>query len=201
MRGLISAALGRAGASGSIAFADGRAVAYVLGAPRDAKWGANVWVEDAGSAGSDPEAIRIAYAVAAAHWAAAGLTHHYSVVPATDAATVEAWFSLSFGLQHIHAVRELPPAEFVVRAGSLVIRPADTRDIDAIVALEPILRTHSGQSPVFSSMPPTTPEAARADVEEELEDARFARYVAELRGALWAQFCSARWTYRTATHH
>jgi GNAT superfamily N-acetyltransferase len=188
---LIAALLEREGASGAMVVADGRAVAYVLGAPRDSKWGANVWVEDAGSAGSDPEAIRVAYAHAAARWVEAGLTHHYTVVPATDSATVDAWFRLSFGVQHIHAVRELPPAGLVVRAGSLVVRPAETRDIDAIVALEPILPTHSGQSPVFSGMPPNSPEAARAEVEEELADARFAPYVAELDGRVvgTALFC------------
>jgi len=190
-RPLVAALLERTGASGSATLADSRMVAYVLGAPRDAKWGANVWVEDAGSAGADPEGIRVAYADAAARWAAVGLTHHYSVVPATDTATVDAWFSLSFGLQHIHAVRELPPTDFVVRAGSLVIRPAETRDIDAIVELEPILPTHSGQSPVFAGMPPSSPAEARAEVEEELRDARFAPYVAELEGRVvgTALFC------------
>lgn len=191
-RGLIAAVLDRAGASGSIALADDQPAAYVLGAPRDAKWGANVWVEDAGSAGKDPEAIRVAYAGAAARWVDAGLTHHYAVVPATDPATVDAWFSLSFGLQHIHALREQPPADFVLRAGSLVVRPAEAFDIDAIVALEPILPTHSGQSPVFSSVLHSTPEAARADVEEEIEDPRLAPYVAESGGRVVgaATFCS-----------
>lgn len=193
IRPLIAALLEREGASGSIAFEEGRAVAYVLGAPRDAKWGANVWVEDAGSAGKDPEAIRVAYADAAARWVDAGLTHHYAVVPATDSATVDAWFSLSFGVQHIHALRELPPADFVARAGSPVVRPADKSDIDAIVALEPILPTHSGKSPVFSSVVSRmTPEAARAEVEEELEDAHTATYVAELGGSVvgTATYCA-----------
>lgn len=189
---LIAALLDRDGASGSMALADGRPVAYVVGAPRDAKWGANVWVEDAGSAGNDPEAIRAAYADAAARWAAAGLTHHYAVTPATDAPMVDAWFSLSFGLQHIHALREPPPADFVVRADSLIVRPAERRDVDAIVALEPVLPTHSGQSPVFSSVLHSTPEAARADVEEEIEDPRLVPYVAEAQGRVvgTATFCS-----------
>jgi GNAT superfamily N-acetyltransferase len=193
VRPLIAALLEREGASGSITLGDGRAVAYVLGTPRDAKWGANVWVEDAGSAGSDPEAIRVAYADAAARWVEAGLTHHYAAVPATDTASVDAWFRLSFGVQHIHALRELPPADFVARAGSLVVRPAERHDVDAIVALEPILPTHSGQSPVFSAViSRMTPEAARADVEEEIEDARLAPYVAELDGRIvgTATFCS-----------
>ena len=192
VRPLICALLEREGASGSIVLADGRAVAYVVGAPRDAKWGANVWVEDAGSAGADPAAIRLGYADAAARWVAAGLTHHYAVVPATDTASVDAWFRLSFGVQHVHAVRELPPAGFVVRAGSLVVRPAEKRDLDAIAALEPILPTHSTQSPVFSTtVSRMTPEEARAEVEEELADARFAAYVAELDGRVvgTALFC------------
>jgi GNAT superfamily N-acetyltransferase len=193
VRPLIAALLEREGSSGSIVLADGRAVAYVVGAPRDAKWGANVWVEDAGSSGTDAEAIRVAYADAAARWVDAGQTHHYAVIPASDAPSVDAWFRLSFGIQHIHALRELPPADFAVRAGSLVVRPAETRDVDAIVALEPILPTHSGQSPVFSSVVSRmTPEEARAEVEEELADARTATYVAELEGRVvgTATYCA-----------
>jgi GNAT superfamily N-acetyltransferase len=193
VRPLIEAIFAREGASGSIVLAGGSAVAYVLGAPKDASWGANVWVDDAGSAGSDPDAVRAAYADAAARWSAAGFTHHYVVTPATDAPIVDAWFRLSFGLQHVHAVRELPSADFAVRAApGLVIRPTEPRDIDAVVALDPVLPTHTQGSPVFSNVAPSSPEQARQDAEEELSDARFAPYVAALDGRVVgaATFCS-----------
>jgi GNAT superfamily N-acetyltransferase len=180
---LIAAHLGRDGASGAMVRSGGAAVAYVLGAPKDGSWGANVWVDDAGSAGADPEAIRIAYAAAAARWAAAGLTRHYVVTPASDARMVDAWFRLSFGLQHIHALRALPPHDFAVRAADgLVVRPTEPRDIDAVVAIDPVLPIHTQGSPVFSNVAPSSPEEARKDAEEELVDARFAPYVAEHNG-------------------
>ncbi|MEP7379973.1 MAG: GNAT family N-acetyltransferase [Chloroflexota bacterium] len=192
-RPLIEAILAREGASGSIVFAADRPVAYLLGAPKAASWGANMWVDDAGSAGEDPEAIRAAYAHAAQRWASEGKTRHYVVTPATDGPILDAWFRLSFGMQHVHALRELPSVDFAVRAAPrLIVRPTQAVDIDAVVALDPILPTHSQASPVFADVTPSSPEAARKDVEEELEDARFAPYVAEYDGCVVgaATFCS-----------
>lgn len=54
-RPLVEAILVREGATGSMVRAADRPVAYVLGAPKAASWGANVWVDDAGSAGADRE--------------------------------------------------------------------------------------------------------------------------------------------------
>jgi GNAT superfamily N-acetyltransferase len=192
-RSLIAALFERPGASGSLTHLDGRAMAYVLGAHREGSWGANVWVEDAGSAGTDPEAVRLAYAHAAAGWAAAGWTKHYVVTPATDSPVVDAWFRLGFGLQHIHALRDLPPADFVARARpGLVVRPAQRGDVDAIVALAPVLPSHSALSPVFSAVSIPSPEEARSEAEEELDDERFTPYVAEYEGRVvgGATFCA-----------
>jgi GNAT superfamily N-acetyltransferase len=191
-RALVAAVLEREGASGSVATSDGRAVAYVLGAPKAASWGANIWVDDAGSAGADPDAIRVAYADAAAHWRAAGLTHHYVVTPATDDVIVDAWFRLSFGVQHIHALRELPSADFSIRAGDLLVRPAEQRDVDALVALDPVLPSHSNMSPVFSNVTIADAAEARRAVEEDLADSRLAVWVAEHEGRVVgvANYCS-----------
>src|SRR5690348_15547986 len=60
--------LWKAGASG--AFAE---EGYVLGTRLDDEaWGANAWVEPAGHAATEPEAIRDLYAAAAAGWVEAG---------------------------------------------------------------------------------------------------------------------------------
>jgi len=190
---LIAALLGRDGASGAMVRSDGAAVAYVLGAPRDAQWGANVWVEDAGSAARDPDALRLAYAAAAETWSAAGWAKHYIVTPATDEDMVDAWFRLSFGLQHVHALRELPPADFELRVRpGLIVRPAERRDIDAMVALDPVLPAHTRRAPVFSDIPIPTPQESRAEVEQDFDDARFSPYVAEFEGRVVgaATFCS-----------
>lgn len=176
-----------------MALTDGRPVAYVVGAPKGASWGANVWVDDVASAAADPEALRAAYADAAARWAAAGLTKHYVVTPATDTPIVDAWFRLSFGLQHVHALRELHTPGFAVRASAgLTVRPAERRDIDALLALDPVLPSHSNKSPVFSHV--TIPDAAEArrEVEGDLDDARLSLWVAEHEGRVvgTATYCS-----------
>ncbi|MEP7360709.1 MAG: GNAT family N-acetyltransferase [Chloroflexota bacterium] len=192
-RSLIEAVLEREGSSGSIVFSDGAAVAYLLGAPKDASWGANVWVDDAGSAGDDPDAMRIAYADAAARWAAAGLTKHYVVTPATDEPIVDAWFRLSFGIQMVHALRELPPADFSPRVTpGLVVRQAERSDIDAMVAIDPVLRSHHARSPVFATASVPDAVESRKDVEQDFDDARFTPYVAEFEGRVIgaATFCS-----------
>jgi GNAT superfamily N-acetyltransferase len=140
-------------------------------------------VDDAASAGSDPEAMRLAYAHAAAGWAAAGWMKHYVVTPATDSVIVDAWFRLSFGVQHVHALREPAPAGYEVRARpGLVVRPAERADIDALVALDPVLPSHSAKSPVFSDVTVSSSEDARTDVEEEMADPRFSIQVAEFEG-------------------
>lgn len=193
VRPLIAHILERDNASGSFVSADGRPAAYVLGAPKAPSWGPNVWVDDAGSAGADPEAIRVAYAHAAARWAAEGRTSHYVVTPATDAPVIDAWFRLSFGLQHVHALRELPPPNFEVRlADGLSVRPAERRDIDALIVLDPVLPTHSARSPIFSTVPVPTAEESRAEIDQDFDDERFSPYVAEHEGRVVgaATFCA-----------
>jgi GNAT superfamily N-acetyltransferase len=156
----------------------------VLGTPRsESTWGANIWVEDAGSAGRDPEAIRLAYASAAERWAAEGRTSHYVVVPTTDEQPVDAWFRLSFGLQHVHALQPAPAAHFQpwIRRG-MVVRRAEPVDMPALIELDVILPRHSARSPIFSPVPVPTPDESLAEIEQDLRDPRFALFVVENHG-------------------
>jgi len=175
----------REGASGAIVHAGSQPAAFVLGTRRDSSWGANVWVEDAGSAGSDPDAIRLAYASAAARWADEGRTKHYAVVPATDAPIVEAWFRLSFGLQHVHALREGVAADFQPAAqNDVVVRPARHADMARLVELDVVLPSHSGTSPIFSPLAIPMPHESRQEIEQDLTDPRFTPFVAEHAGRI-----------------
>ena len=97
------------GASGVVALLDGDVAGYLVGAPRAPAWGPNVWVETAGHAVDEAETLRDLYGAAAARWVEAGATRHYALVPAFDAALVDAWFRISFGHQHSLAIRETPP--------------------------------------------------------------------------------------------
>jgi hypothetical protein len=100
--------LGGDGASGTAAVSGDELVGFLIGRPRDASWGPNVWVDPAGHAVAQAELVRDLYAVAAERWVTDGLTSHYAMVPATDPALVDAWFRLGFGHQHVYAIRHPP---------------------------------------------------------------------------------------------
>ena len=171
-------------ASGWTASRDGRLHGYLIGVAKASEvWGPNVWVEAAGHAAIDPAVIRDLYAVAAGRWVDEGRMNHHALVPASDDGLVEAWFSLDFGQQHLHAVRESPPASFgVVPRSELVIRRAVRDDIPALVTLERVLPDHLGLSPVFSRLPPTPVEEVIAELEDDLAGSRFIYFVAEHEG-------------------
>jgi len=119
---------------------------YLIGAPReDPVWGPNVWVELAGHATDDAEAARDLYALAAQRWADEGKTRHYVVVPAADAPLLDAWLRLGFGQQHTVALRKIPDA--ITKPHG--VRPAGADDVEALVALAPLLADHQALAPVF----------------------------------------------------
>ncbi|MGI8929292.1 MAG: GNAT family N-acetyltransferase [Candidatus Limnocylindrales bacterium] len=182
----LSALLGRSSASGAIAFVQGRASAFVLGGRRpDSTWGPNIWIEDAGSAGTDAEAIREAYAAAAGQWVDEGRTSHFVVVPATEPRVLEAWFSLGFGKQQVHAVREPVWREFVPALGEgVTIRRATRDDIPSLAELDVVLPQHQTGTAVFSRLPIPTVEEALADIEADFDNPSYATFVAEHAGRI-----------------
>ncbi len=157
---------------------------YIVGTSKDpATWGGNVWVEAAGHAATHPAVIRELYAVAAAAWVDAGRTNQHVLVPATDDELVDAWFSLDFGQQHVHAVREAPPASFgVVPRSELVIRRATRADLPTLAELDNVLPHHNRLAPVFSRLPVPPDEEVLAELEEDFDDPRFTTFVAEAGG-------------------
>jgi len=168
-------------AAGWVALRDGAVVGFLIGASKsETVWGPNVWVEAAGHAAGEPAVIRDLYAVAAGRWVAEGRTNHHVLVPATDIGLVDAWFSLDFGQQHLHAVREAPPASFgVVPRSELTIRRATADDIPALVELERVLPEHLAQSPVFSRLAQTPVEEIVAELQTDLAGTTFQFWVAE----------------------
>ncbi len=170
--------------SGSVATRGAEAVGYVLGTSRPSPiWGPNVWVEPAGHASTEPEAIRDLYGFAATRWVEEGRTSHYAVVPATDPAAVDAWFRLGFGHQHIHALREVPAGVAATPPAGIVVRPATVRDIEPLAVLDPLLPLHQRLSPCFATgVDVPTREEARADWVETLADEASGTFVAEIDG-------------------
>jgi len=171
------------GASGVAGLIDGDVAGFVVGTPRDASWGPNMWVEPAGHAVTDAELVRDLYATAAERWVADGLALHYAMVPASDRALVDAWFRLGFGHQQVYAIRETPPAtERTEAPPGLVVRLARLDDLDALARLDVALPAHQALSPVFSRRALPTVEDARAEYEADFDDPRFATFVVEQEG-------------------
>lgn len=173
------AALLADGATG--AFTDG---AYVLGKPGPVEhWGPNIRVDSAGHAARDPELLRDVWAAAAAHWFEQGLTEHYALVPAADAPLVDAWFRLGFGAQHAHGVLEVPERERP--AG---VREATEDDVEALVAIGPVLSRHHRQSPVFSRLAEQTPDEIRTEVLDDFAHDGVVNLVYEAEGRIVGNF-------------
>jgi GNAT superfamily N-acetyltransferase len=168
-------------ASGSVAVDGSEVTGYLLGAPKpSAVWGPNIWIEAAGHAVRDPETIRDLYGAAATQWVAESRTAHYVLVP-SDAELVDAWFRLSFGSQHAHAIRSVPTSPLSSHPG-LTVRRAERGDIGVLAELDLALPRHQALSPVFSAAGVPTVEEALADWEESFDDKDYATFVAECDG-------------------
>jgi GNAT superfamily N-acetyltransferase len=177
------------GAAGVSAERDGRVVGYLLGTRlSDEIWGPNAWVEGAGHAAAEPEDVRDLYAEAAAGWFAEGRIAHYVVTPASDGELVAAWFRLGFGQQHAFAIRGLDPVDDPDPPPGVQVREARADDLEALVALAPVLPEHQALSPVFSGGPRETEEELRAEIAEEIANERFGSLVAEIDGRVVSSF-------------
>lgn len=185
-RAELETALGMPDASGVVAIRGRSVVGYLVGAPKDpAVWGGNVWVEAAGHAvapGAQPEGVREMYAAIAGRWVDEGRTNQHVLVPASDAAVVAAWFSLDFGQQHLHAIREVPPRGGIVPRGELVVRRAVRDDLPVLAELELVLPRHLAGSPVFSRLPIQSLEEVAAALAADFDDPAFTTFVVEHDG-------------------
>ena len=83
---------------GAVALVHGEVSAYLVARVTDV----DAVVGFAGCAARDPELVRDLYASLSPGW---GRDRHRAYVPASDAAFVDAWFRLAFGLQFTLAVR------------------------------------------------------------------------------------------------
>jgi GNAT superfamily N-acetyltransferase len=185
-RGAIETALTADLAAGVLARRGDEIVGFMIGQQKDpALWGPNAWVESAGHAATEPAIVRDLYAVLAEQWVAEGRTSHSILVPASDTDLVGAWFSLSFGQQHVHAVRDVPDAAFgVVPTSELIIRRATREDLEPVAQLELVLPEHLHRAPVFSKIAIDPIEAVRAEVDADLDDPKYTFFVAEHEGAV-----------------
>lgn len=171
-------------ASGTVGTREGRVVGYLLGIRKDDEmWGANVWVDPAGHAVEEAEDLRDLYAAAAERWVDEGRTRHYAVAPASDGPLLQSWHRLSFGQQQALAAMEIPDAEMPAD-----VRLATEADVEALVALSPLLPDHQGGSPVFSGGPRRSEEWYRNEVLEDLANPELGLLLAEQDGEVAGGF-------------
>jgi GNAT superfamily N-acetyltransferase len=128
---------------------------------------------------SEPELARDLDGAAAGRWVDEGRSRHYVIVPAADTGLVDAWFNVGFGLQHVHAIRELDDGAAGEHPG-IQVGEAEDRDVDDLLELDPLLREHQALSPVFGNAPVQDPEEARAEILEDIASPEVGNLVAEV---------------------
>src|SRR5436190_6398631 len=184
-RAQIERDLDHGGASGVIALRDDEVVAYLVGRLEDdpAVEDRRGFVDFAGCAASEPEAVRDLYAALAVRWVAAGCPRHVATVPATDEALIDAWLRLAFGVQFIWAVREtarLKPVDAEVE-----IRDGTPDDLDAAVRFDRMLMEHQAGPPSFSGLDLPSGDQFREEWSDTWDDPKLYRhFVAERNGSV-----------------
>jgi ribosomal protein S18 acetylase RimI-like enzyme len=161
-REAIKATLQRKQAGGFAALEDGRLVAYLIGdMVVDNLWGRSGWVRTPGCAHAPDVGvgiIRDLYAALGARWVGYGIFFHFVLVPVADPVLVQAWFSLSFGIEQVHALIDLGA---INRASPSVpseieIRRAGARDRQHLAEMSDVIWKTQVQAPVWGVMMPET---------------------------------------------
>ena len=182
-RAQIDRDLDHAGASGVVALRDDEVVAYLIGRLED-----DPTVEDrrgfvdfAGCAAAEPEAVRDLYAALAVRWVAAGCPRHVATVPASDEPLIDAWLRLAFGLQFMWAVRETAAMRPV--AADVEIRSGTPEDLDEVAGFDRGLMELQAGSPSFSGIDVPDLEQFREEWSDLWDDPElFRHFVAERDG-------------------
>jgi len=90
------------------------------------------------------------YAAAAPRWLALGAFSHYVQLPATDDAALDAWWSLGFGAESLHAARPTDaPVAGSSRADAFSIRRGTREDLGVILEMIDALEQHHAAAPRF----------------------------------------------------
>ncbi len=128
-----------------------RVVGFLIGAPRDdAIWGPNVWVESAGHAVEEAR-ISVTLYAAALPAGSTRAARHYALVPgSTPAGRTHGYAPRSGSSTRRHPRGARVAGRTGVRSG------AEPRDVDALVALTPLLATTRWRRRSVAGSPPRT---------------------------------------------
>jgi GNAT superfamily N-acetyltransferase len=182
-RGQIERDLDHEGASGVVALRGDEPVAYLIGRLEDdpAIEERRGFVDFAGCAASEPEAVRDLYAALAPRWVAAGCPRHAATIPATDEALIDAWLRLAFGVQFMWAVRETAALKPV--AADVEIRDGTPDDLDDVAGFDRGLMELQAGSPSFSGYAVPDLDELREEWSDTWDDPElFRHFVAERDG-------------------
>jgi GNAT superfamily N-acetyltransferase len=116
------------------------------------------------------ETLRALYAALAPRWLADGCFAHYVEAPSADPRLVEAWFSLGFGQNQVHGLRDTGPVADARTPAGLEIHQAGAEDLGEIVPLVVALNKYHAQPPMFQVYFSDTDADARLDHERLLAD-------------------------------
>lgn len=184
----IGAALARKQATGIAALDGERLVAYIIGdAVIDSLAGRSAWVRTAGYA-YDPavgvEVMRDLYAQLGTRWVRAGIFSHFALVLLSDPALVQAWFSLSFGIEQIHALLDLhafTPTPLPVKP-DLVLRQATGADREHLATMSDVIWRQQVQAPVWAIQPPESINENRNAWASQVDETEVVAWLAFLNG-------------------
>ncbi len=186
--GAVQTSLRRENARGFAALDHGSLVAYLIGDLLiDDLWGRSGWVRPAGCA-YDPDAgvevVRDLYAALGECWVGYGVFAHFALIPVSDPALLHAWFSLSFGIEQVHALADLAvikPAPLQVPDG-LEIGLAGQEDREAITAMSDVIWRAQVQAPTWAPIPPEAIRETTKGWAELLDEPDVTLWLAKLRG-------------------
>jgi GNAT superfamily N-acetyltransferase len=182
-RGSVEAAWQTLGARGVAALDGSILLGYLIGTPRiNLQLGRTAWFELPGHAlasGQSAEIYRDMYAALAPVWLEQGCFAHYAMIPACDDEALRAWFTLSFGQEHAHGLRDITEDNLPVTVDAksdLTIRQAVPDDEDALRGVADLIFRHYAEAPVYA---PFFPESVA-----ELQDG-YAGLIAEADTTVW----------------
>ena len=157
----VSASFGQAGASGVAAVRGSQLLGYMIGRPViDSLWGRSAWVRPAGfAAAGDADThvlARSLYAALATPWVEQGILFHFALMTVADRALLDAWYSLSFGIEQVQALQSLAAVDPIVPAApeGVEIRRAGQGDKEALRTMSSVIWRQHISPPVWAIMLP-----------------------------------------------
>jgi GNAT superfamily N-acetyltransferase len=184
----VRACLERDHAAGVAAMEGGRLLGYLVGdLVIDAVWGRSAWVRLAGCAlapGQSPELVRDLYAALAAPWVKAGCFTHLAVMPTADPALLQAWYSLSFGIEQVYGLASLEGLDLSLPPlpPGVQIRCAVSEDRDALASMYDLIWRLNVAAPVWGLHLPENDDELRDAYGDLVDDPTATVWLAFLDG-------------------